>query len=83
MVEGCTRLSNACQLNNIGYDGIAKFLFGNKYRPDDKLSISKIKRGMINKLGMNEESAVNFGRYMVETSGITGNFDLNSDGVIN
>ena len=39
---------------------------------------------MINKLGMIEDSAVNFAKYMVETSGITGNFEVNSDsGVIN
>ena len=39
---------------------------------------------MVNKLGMVEDIAVNFARYMVETSGITGNFDVNSnDGVIN
>ena len=38
----------------------------------------------MNKLGMIEDSAVNFAQYMVETSGITGNFEVNSDsGVIN
>ena len=39
---------------------------------------------MVRKLGMAEDSAINFARYMVETSGITGNFDVDSDnGVIN
>ena len=39
---------------------------------------------MVRKLGMVEDSAINFAKYMVETSGITGNFDVNSDdGVIN
>ena len=39
---------------------------------------------MVNKLGMVEDTALIFARYMVETSGITGNFSVNSDdGVIN
>ena len=82
--EGYSRLANACQLNKITCDGIATFLFGDKYRPENKLSIRKIAKGMVRKLGMVEDSAVNFARYMVETSGITGNFDVDSDsGVIN
>ena len=84
VIEGYSRLANACQLNKITCDGIATFLFGDKYRPENKLSIHNIKKGMVRKLGMAEDSAINFARYMVETSGITGNFDVDSDnGVIN
>ena len=76
VIEGYTRLRNACQINRVGTDEIDKFLFGVKYRPGDKLSIQMIAKGSIRKLGMLEENAINFGRYLVETSGISGNFDI-------
>ena len=67
MVEGFVKLRKACLLNQIQPDHIETFLFGEAYKPEDKVTIGSLSQILEEKLLMiNPDYRKLFSRYLIE-----------------